>query len=157
MQNYNRLRKELNKLCKELQYEYSINSGGCCFVAFVIASNLYKLNIPYKFVICDNNKKCRKDILYELTNQVNNNYYEKDSATGGECCNHYCLKIGSVYINGGHYIEDSYYHKYNFKNITPDVIKWVYETGDWNDVYLTKYNNKILKIINNFFKDYETD
>lgn len=157
MQDYNQLRKNLNKLCKDLNRDYSINSGGCCFVAFVIASHLYRLGIPYKFIICDESKKCRKDILHELNNQVNNYYLERDSVTGEECCNHYCLRIEGGYINGSYYISNNYYHKYSFKNITPDVIEWVYETGDWNDFYLTKYNNKIKKIINKFFKDYETD
>lgn len=156
MQDYNQLRKGLNKLCRELHSNYGINSGGCCFIAFVIASHLYNLGIPYKFVICDSDKKCRKDILYELTNQVNNNYYERDSATGEGCCNHYCLHIEGGYINGGYYTYNSYYHKYSFKNITPDVINWVYETGDWNSWYRTEYNDEITKIINKFFKDYET-
>lgn len=156
MQDYNQLRKGLNKLCEDLNWNYSINSGGCCFVAFIIAAHLYRLNIPYKFVICDSDKKCRKDILYELTNKINNSC-ERDSATGSDCCNHYCLQIGNTYINGGYYRKNSYYHKYSFKNITPDVIKWVYETGEWNESYSTYHNNKIKKIINKFFKDYETD
>lgn len=156
MQNYNQLRKELNKLCKELNNEYLINYGGCCFVAFVIATHLYKLGIPYKFVICDSIKKCRKDILHELTNQVNNAYWEKDSATGSESCNHYCLQIGTSYINGSYYVNNNYYHKYSFKNIVPDVIKWVYDTSDWNPNYCTKYNDEIIQIINKFFKEYET-
>ena len=40
---------ELNSLCDNLNYKYSINSGGCCFVAFCIATQLEKYGIPYSF------------------------------------------------------------------------------------------------------------
>ena len=40
--------KTLNNLCEEMNYSYNINSGGCCFVAAVIAEQLEIFNIPFK-------------------------------------------------------------------------------------------------------------
>ena len=42
--------KNLNQLCKDLDYKYDINSGGCCFVAAVIAEQLENCNIPFKLI-----------------------------------------------------------------------------------------------------------
>lgn len=42
--------KNLNQLCKDLDYKYNINSGGCCFVAAVIAEQLENCNIPFKLI-----------------------------------------------------------------------------------------------------------
>lgn len=48
--NKKKLFKELNKLCSDLDYEYDINSGGCCFVAAVIAEQLENYNISFKVI-----------------------------------------------------------------------------------------------------------
>lgn len=39
--------KSINDLCLELDFEYDINRGGCCFVAAVLAEQLENFNIPY--------------------------------------------------------------------------------------------------------------
>ena len=39
--------KRLNHLCEEMSYKYDINSGGCCYVAMIIAGCLERCNIPY--------------------------------------------------------------------------------------------------------------
>ena len=39
--------KSLNSLCCEMSKSYNINSGGCCFVAAVIAEQLEIYNIPF--------------------------------------------------------------------------------------------------------------
>lgn len=43
--------KSLNSLCCEMNKSYNINSGGCCFVAAVIAEQLEKYNIPFKVAV----------------------------------------------------------------------------------------------------------
>lgn len=49
----NELFTSLNKLCKDLDADYNINSGGCCFVAACLAEQLEKHNIPFKISICE--------------------------------------------------------------------------------------------------------
>ena len=46
------LYKSLENLCCEMRDSYSINSGGCCFVAAVIAEQLELKNIPFKIACC---------------------------------------------------------------------------------------------------------
>ena len=65
----NQLFTRLNKLCNEMQCDYNINNGGCCFVAACIAENLEKVNIPYRVIKFD---------LYSL---------------------HYAIKVKDRYIN----------------------------------------------------------
>ena len=46
------LYESLENLCCEMNYKYDINSGGCCFVAAVIAEQLEKCNIPFQIACC---------------------------------------------------------------------------------------------------------
>lgn len=43
-----KLFKALNELCDNMNYEYNINSGGCCFVAATIAEQLEIYHIPFE-------------------------------------------------------------------------------------------------------------
>lgn len=49
--NKKELFKSLNKLCEDLDYDYNINCGGCCFVAACLAEQLEKYCIPFKVAI----------------------------------------------------------------------------------------------------------
>ena len=51
--NKKELFKNLNQLCKDLDLKYDINSGGCCYVAAVIAEQLENYNISYKLIKYD--------------------------------------------------------------------------------------------------------
>ena len=44
--------KQLNCLCSEMSECYDINSGGCCFVAAVLAEQLEKYKIPFRVAYC---------------------------------------------------------------------------------------------------------
>ena len=46
------LYKSLENLCCEMRDSYSINSGGCCFVAAVIAEQLELNNISFQIACC---------------------------------------------------------------------------------------------------------
>ena len=41
---------KINSLCREMDEEYLINDGGCCFVAAVIAENLERFNIKFRAI-----------------------------------------------------------------------------------------------------------
>ena len=51
--NRKKLFTKLNKLCLELDNEYNINNGGCCYVAACIAEQFERFNIPFKIVHYD--------------------------------------------------------------------------------------------------------
>ena len=36
--NYNKVFNNLNSICDCLDYIYSINSGGCCYIAYIMAN-----------------------------------------------------------------------------------------------------------------------
>lgn len=40
----------INELCRDLDNKYRINSGGCCYIAAIIAKNLEEYCIPFKVV-----------------------------------------------------------------------------------------------------------
>lgn len=46
--------KEINAKCEYLKNKFQINSGGCCYVAAVLAEYLTKYDIPYEVVYYDN-------------------------------------------------------------------------------------------------------
>jgi len=51
--NRKKLFTKLNKLCLELDEKLNINSGGCCYVAAVIAEQLEIFNIPFEIIHYD--------------------------------------------------------------------------------------------------------
>ena len=71
----NQLFTRLNELCKQMNYSYDINSGGCCFVAACIAENLERHKIPFKI------------IHYDLWG-----------------C-HYAIKVSDRYLNRDNYVK----------------------------------------------------
>jgi hypothetical protein len=71
--NRRELFKRLNNLCEELNYKYDINSGGCCYVAAVLAEQFELHDIPFSIV------------HYDL------------------CGCHYAIKVSDRYINRGDY------------------------------------------------------
>ena len=51
-----KLVKDLNVLCDRLDYDYNINYGGCCFVAYLLMKNFESIGIHPTLVIesdCD--------------------------------------------------------------------------------------------------------
>ena len=89
--------KNLNQLCKDLDYKYDINSGGCCFVAAVIAEQLENYNIPFKLIHYElyschyairvndriiNRCDCKyKEIIFDdylSSDEIYNTYYDED-------------------------------------------------------------------------------
>ena len=145
-----KLIEELNILCNELDEKYGINSGGCCYLTYVIAKHLDRLNIPYELVIASSEWKDQSAINIEVKNKKIH-YVFTHSVTGENTCNHYFIHL--KYVGSINYDHRKYSYKIsdiNYKNI-----KWIYKNGLWNDFYETRYNSVIGKIIKNFFKQYE--
>lgn len=146
-----KLCKRVNILCNSLDDLYNVNFGGCCFLAYLIAKHLDKLDIPYKLVIFDYSDKDIKSIKEEVCNCSKNNDI-RSSVTGKFSCNHYCLRITNIgTINESNF--DS--NQYVIDNISYKNILWLYKKGSWNSRYNIEYNKTIKNLVKEFFKEYE--
>lgn len=147
--NLHKLRKNLNCLCTKLHKEYEINLGGCCYLAYLIAKEFDKLQIPYSLVVCTYTYKIKSKVKKELKKRFPNTGIHS-SITGNYACYHYFLYMKNIgYIN---YDSDRY--RYSF-DVTSKDIGFIYKYGCWNSTYETSNNKKIAKIINLHFKQYE--
>ena len=146
--NISNLKRSLDCLCNCLNKLYSINNGGCCYVAYLIACHLDRLKIKYDLVIYDYQKKDEVCINSEVQNM-----YLPNSVTGKQTCEHYCISIsGGGVVNKG---DVTYLKKYVVRDITSRNLKWLYRNGYWNRMY-SRSNNKCVKgMINLFFSKYE--
>lgn len=139
----------LNKLCNKLHNKFYINYGGCCYVTYLIAKHLDKLNIPYKLCVATPNELCIKQVQWELNNKIMNND-SNTSICGNNVCSHYYILIKDKIINGCDY---DWYNMYTF-NANHKIIRWIYKWGDWNDDYDVYNNRKVRNSINYLFKKY---
>lgn len=141
----------INELCESLDDKYSINAGGCCYCASLIARGLETLGIKYKLVIFDYETirvsplAIRKDILNR-----NYNSYFHDILFGGS---HYAIMLPNRKILNPGSFES--YPSVSVCYINHSHIKWMYDNGDWNSFYDTRYNSIVAKRIKQIFKQYE--
>lgn len=54
----------VNKLLEEINSQYHYNSGGCCYLAYLIAKELERLKEPFKLVIQSSSYKGNHYCLY---------------------------------------------------------------------------------------------
>lgn len=150
--NVHSLCKSINKLCDFLDSEYSINCGGCCFIASLLATHLDKLGISYNLIAYDYLEKDLDYIQHEVSSKVKNKSCRK-SVTGNHTCNHYSLFIeGAGEVNRGDFDECL---KYVIKDVQSSNIRWIYRNGAWNTDYNTCNNKAIKNIVKSFFEQYE--
>lgn len=136
------LATKLNTLCRCLDFKYSINSGGCCFVAALIADILTYYKIKYKVIIFKINKT-----LYTTDKRfVRLN-----------------LKLGRDVLEGSHYaiITENNYH-INFGYFTqydtnlivscvkPNYLLRTYDENVWNSMYSVEHNKLLIRVFNKF-------
>lgn len=124
---------KLNKLASYLNDSYNINSGGCCFVSYIIANLLREDNFKYSIIVWSR---------YKLPKHF-------ESLTEGNF--HYAIKLGENIINGEdcHHDDDLYEREYTDINAR-DILnhyKYVLDMRDWNECYDTHLNPFIRKII----------
>ena len=72
--NIKDLINELNKFLKRLDNVYNINSGGCFYVAYLIARELYKLGIKYKVVDWHEDSRLNEYSMYHRSLKVDGSY-----------------------------------------------------------------------------------
>lgn len=142
---------DLNNLCSYLDNWYEINSGACCYVAYLIAKHLDRLNIRYKLIVYSNEDKDQNEIENEVM-FMELNSTRKTSVTGDYTCFHYDLLVADREIN---FISSNRTKRYIISGIDSKNIKWLYDHGDWNNSYDRIHNNYIERNIDRLFKDYK--
>lgn len=130
----------LNKLCEQLNEQFEINWGGCCYTAYCIARLLEKDKLPFSLVVFDNEFNLNKIktlpkvpwsmLHYAITLQVG----EHTTRT----------------INRGEFrVSHRCYLKVSSKEIL-----WHYKKHDWNDTYNPAHNQTIKQLIEKTYYDF---
>lgn len=88
--NVHLIAKELNMLCHGLACKYSVNFGGCCYIACEIAKHFDRLGLKYELRIYDNCGKNVNAINNEVRRKRRNNS-DIESVVGVYSCSHYFL------------------------------------------------------------------
>lgn len=152
--NKDRLVSMLNSICEFLDNYFDINAGGCCYVSYIIAKNLERLDLPYNLIIYSSDfteeeiEFYSKEITDSISNRKNEGYGIKY-----DVCNHYCIEFNNVIINKRCCDKNNIYVK--IKNIPSKDIKWIYDTGDWNTMYeklMNSFVNSFIKLVFDIYK-----
>ena len=139
-ENLSKLCRKLNSLFIFLDEVYHINSGGCCYVASVLAELLEEDNIDYSTIVYD----CDYDNFYDISCS----------------CYHYAIRIIGAeeycsIING--YDEDECDTFSEFEGVTAIDLLDHYKECSWNDCYNIFRNKYIKGLITKFYKDFTYD
>lgn len=117
--NKKKIFTKLNQLCFNLNCEYNINCGGCCYVAACIAEQLERFSIPFNVIHYDLHH-CHFAI------KVSDRYINRDGYTKKEITDILCWDSKKLFQ---HYYDNDwndYYHtKYN--NIIRNKIKELFD------------------------------
>ena len=131
----------LNKLLIELDDKYRINSGGCCYIAYILSKKFDEFNIPYCL-----NIECHYPYLF--------NSNSRENVIGGEVtesANHYYLRYKKFNINNTD-PDTEYIVSVSSKYIDHTNIKLIYDSCAWNTRYDASNNNKIKNILYDYFR-----
>lgn len=115
------LARRLNSLCKKLNKSFSINYGGCCYVAYCIARLLEKDNFNFSLIVFDSKHELKKFVeLSELP----------------EPMDHYAIIIEADDVSSDiNCYEDNYDNFYqDFKVSSEDILNY-YLNNKWNSCY----------------------
>ena len=132
----------------------SINCGGCCWFAGVLAAELEKRKIPFTFIMRESTERATVE---EYIDQSNN----KDH--GLSACHVYIKVVGSYFDSEGfyddNYIQDLSDYTLEFHWNTAQI-KNYYKNGTWNETFKEEspkgIKREIRRIIKNNFKQYDT-
>ena len=138
--NLSELCHKLNSLFRFLDEVYNINSGGCCYVASVLAELLEEDDVDYSVIVYD----CDCDNFYDIPCS----------------CYHYTLRITGAeeycsIVNG--YDEEECDDYCEFDNVSAIDLLDHYNECEWNDCYNTFRNKYIKGLITKFYKNFTYD
>lgn len=128
----------LNNLLSDIDNILDINSGGCCYIAYIIAKYCDLHNIKYSVIFTD-----YEDLFSNVDNLIKNRSSKGIFDDSEYSCNHIYLKINNICIN-----KEELEYSYESDIINSDDLLWIYRNGDWNETYDTANNSIISKFIN---------
>lgn len=116
--------RKLNYLASELDKRYSINSGGCCYFAYLVAKWLEAYKIKFYFII------------------------QNDGPIRDNSGKHYCLQLlpSKMYIN-----KLSKYSHIKTMQLTSKQIYSYYKKSNWSEKYNADNNSIVKKGVDNIF------
>lgn len=142
----------LNRLCTQLDNDYYINEGGCCYVAYVIAKLMNRYNInDYYLSIVNTEPKEQLFVLDNIKRRKKKDDEDHLIIKDGTC-NHYFITINNKKINGcGYFWKSPKLFRMNI-SINPNDILWIYHNGNWCDTYDKRNNLAVYNRIEYIFK-----
>lgn len=144
------LYNDLNTLCRRLNFKYSINSGGCCFVAYCIAKELEARKIPFKVVIFAHlESEFGTTSKLELRKLIKS----RDCEFAENSFSHYCIQVESGRLNADDFDN---YAQITLGCIKASDLEFLYNYGDWNSCYDIDHNKLVKSKIHKLFNDYFT-
>lgn len=150
---YTELIETINAVAATCEEKFNINSGGCCYFAYLVARELDKRKIKYKLAIEDwtfSKKFCKTNRLKaRKALKSRQSYVDGNSLVN---CNHFTLMVGGKLVNyesswGREVILISY--------VNSEDIDWIYKAGRWNDFYKRKNNPIVERMVIKAFNEYE--
>lgn len=150
---YAELIDTINSVAATCEEKFNINSGGCCYFAYLVARELDKRKIKYKLAIEDwtfSKKFCKTNRLKaRKALKSRQSYVDGNSLVN---CNHFTLMVGGELVNyesswGSEVILVSY--------VNSEDIDWIYKTGRWNNFYKRKNNPTVERMVIKAFNEYE--
>lgn len=150
------LKYNLSDIFNYLDSKYYINSGGCCYVALVLARELERLNIKYQLIIYDGENINSRTRKLPIRRAIKNRDLCQTIGIGKNVCVHYAIATSELgVLNPSDCNEDPYFKSISLATINSSDIEWIYKTGDWNRCYDTKFNKIVKDCIHLAFKSYE--
>ena len=136
---------KLNRLLKELDEKYSINNGGCAFIASVLTEKFEKEGKDYQ--VCCNIGKCRLDTNED--EKIKRLVCIKGRLKNIDC-RLYCgwwTPIHFFVISEGIDYNKWNAIKYEVLNLKPKDLLNIYNNGRWNEKFDKTKINEIKEMI----------
>lgn len=140
--NYDRVFSNLNSICDCLDYIYSINEGGCCYIAYIMADILEREGFKFDVLIIPDPEVDMPEKFSYLTGPTE----------------HVCLRVttnNDVYLVNctEDFDEDDYIAYYNVSSV--DILNY-YKSWKWNWIYDVARNKFIKYVINLIYDNFSS-
>lgn len=140
-ENLSELASRLNNLCNDLNQQFHVNWGGCCYIAHCITKLLELDNVNYSVIVFDDEcilMRCKS--FKELPRSMA----------------HYAIMLGSG-VNPEwaiNCVESDYDLYFKIFDTTSQDLLNHYLYNDWNSYYKTEHNQEILTIIEEYYDEF---
>ena len=140
-ENLSELASRLNNLCNDLNQQFHVNWGGCCYIAHCITKLLELDNVKYSVIVFDDEcilMRCKS--FNDLPRSMAHYAIILGSGVDTECT-----------INCKESDYDLYFK--TFDTTSQDLLDH-YLDNDWNSYYETEHNQEVLTIIEEYYYEF---